>query len=255
MSSSPHGEPGRAVAAPRLVVEYDDLDDFLGDFAATLSRGRTVIESRRALDEGSAVQVVLSVPGLRAPVALHGTVCEVGELGAAGGGPIAIEFEPVDAERLAEIADRVIARDPSWVGEVTRVLIAEDNLSLSRLIQGGLEGSSRRSGGAAAELRFQFTICADGNRALDALRARTFDLAIVDIYLPVLDGAQFIAAARARLAPGLPIIAISAGGPEARAMALAAGADLFMDKPVRLRALLDAVIALLPRPRLGQGAA
>ena len=255
MPSSPHGEPGRAATAPRLVVEYDDLDDFLGDFAATLSRGRTVIESRRALDEGSAVQVVLSVPGLRAPVALHGTVCEISAAGATGGGPIAIEFEPVDAERLAAIADRVMARDPSWVGDVTRVLIAEDNLSLSRLIQGGLEGSSRRSGGAAADLQFQFTICADGSRALDALRARAFDLAIIDIYLPVLDGAQVIAAARALIAPTLPIIAISAGGPEARTMALGAGADLFMAKPVRLRDLLDAVVALVPRPRLGQGAA
>jgi CheY-like chemotaxis protein len=72
------------------------------------------------------------------------------------------------------------------------------------------------------------------------LRAHKFDVLIVDIYLPVLDGIGVIAAVRTKLdTPNLPIIAVSGGGDAARRDALAAGANLFIDKPMRLKSLLE----------------
>jgi two-component system sensor histidine kinase and response regulator WspE len=78
----------------------------------------------------------------------------------------------------------------------------------------------------------------DGAAAWQMLASASYDLAIVDYYLPVLDGAQLVQ--RMRSEPRLqsvPIVAISVGGSEAREATLAAGADLFLDKPLVLKDL------------------
>ena len=72
------------------------------------------------------------------------------------------------------------------------------------------------------------------------LREQHFDVLIVDIYLPVLDGAGVITAVRQKLGlTKLPIIAVSGGGDSAQHAAMAAGANLFIDKPMRLKSLLE----------------
>ena len=78
------------------------------------------------------------------------------------------------------------------------------------------------------------------------LSRETFDALIVDIYLPVLDGAQVISQARGKLGlTELPIIAVSAGGDAARRSALSAGANVFIEKPVRLRDVRETMQRLL----------
>jgi CheY-like chemotaxis protein len=90
------------------------------------------------------------------------------------------------------------------------------------------------------ELAFDCRVAADGQQALQMLREQTFDVLIVDIYLPVLDGAGVISAVRTKLdMPNLPVIAVSGGGDSARREAMAAGANLFIDKPMRLKSLLE----------------
>ncbi|MCX5746839.1 MAG: response regulator, partial [Proteobacteria bacterium] len=72
------------------------------------------------------------------------------------------------------------------------------------------------------------------------------DALIIDVYLPVMDGPTVIAAARTELGlVDLPIIAVSAGGDSARKSALAAGANIFLDKPMRLRQVIDTIQRLL----------
>jgi CheY-like chemotaxis protein len=79
---------------------------------------------------------------------------------------------------------------------------------------------------------------ADGASAWKLLADGSYDLAIVDYFLPELDGAQLVQRMRAepRLA-GVPIVAVSVGGAKARDATLAAGADLFLDKPLVLKDL------------------
>ena len=43
----------------------------------------------------------------------------------------------------------------------------------------------------------------------------------------------------------LPIIAVSAGGPAAHDLAMAAGADFFVGKPMRLREIMETVRKLV----------
>jgi len=81
---------------------------------------------------------------------------------------------------------------------------------------------------------------------VEILRREQFDALIIDVYLPILDGPKVISTARTELGLGeLPIIAVSAGGDAARRSALEAGANIFLDKPMRLRQVLDTIQRLL----------
>ena len=244
MPSSRAGDGGSPDAPVGMVVEYDDPDDLLADHAHTLGFGGTVVATARAIDLGAPVRLTLQVPGLLAPIVLAGTATSsCGD----GGGDVVIEFHAADVARLGDLVARIRAGDPAVVAPLARVLVAEDNPHLSNLICSGLIGSAKRAPAGRPRYQFNFHVVEDGRRAMDVLGTRKFDVAIIDIYLPSRDGAQVIAAARAGRDPTLPIIACSAGGPIARELAMAAGADVFLDKPVRLRELFDTVVALVER--------
>src|SRR5204863_10119299 len=87
-----------------------------------------------------------------------------------------------------------------------------------------------------------------GLAAWELLRARRYDLAIIDHYLPVLDGAGLVERVR-RLesASQMLVVAISGGDREARRIMLDAGSDLFLAKPVVLRDLFATLDRLTER--------
>lgn len=121
-----------------------------------------------------------------------------------------------------------------------RVLIADDGATNRRLIEGMMTRL-----GATCEL------AEDGIAARDALAARDYDLALVDIHMPRLTGTEVVASVRAL--PGrrarVPILAVSAFVLRMhRDRIYAAGADGILAKPVvSLAALGDAVHETLRR--------
>ncbi|MEO5334516.1 MAG: ATP-binding protein [Magnetococcus sp. YQC-5] len=100
----------------------------------------------------------------------------------------------------------------------------------------------------------------DGAAALESLKREPFDMVLMDVQMPEMDG---IVATRIIREGGLgvrvariPILGISAGAlQEEKERGLAAGMDEFLTKPYRARALLDAVhrMALTARRRAGGG--
>jgi uncharacterized protein (TIGR02266 family) len=231
--------------AVTLFVEYDGADDLVGDFTENLSSGGTFVATNRDLPIGTRVNLVLSFPGLLEPIAIEGTVRwkrpEAGSEGDAGAG---IEFAPGPArDTLAIVIDKVRNRDPKTVSRLFRVLVVEDNKHVAQLITEGLRGSSRRDFGGVS---FVFRSAEDGRAAVEILRREKFDALIIDVYLPVVDGPKVILQARTELGlTELPIIAVSAGGDSARRAALDAGANIFLDKPMRLRQVIDTMQRLL----------
>jgi uncharacterized protein (TIGR02266 family) len=228
-----------------LFVEYDGADDLVGDFTENLSSGGTFVATNRDLPIGTRVNLVLSFPGLLEAIAIEGTVRwkrhEAGTEGDAGAG---IEFAPGPArDALAAVIDKVRTRDPKTVSRLFRVLVVEDNKHVAQLITEGLRGSSRRDFGGVS---FVFRSAEDGRAAVEILRREKFDALIIDVYLPVVDGPKVISQARTELGlTELPIIAVSAGGDSARRAALDAGANIFLDKPMRLRQVIDTMQRLL----------
>jgi len=115
-----------------------------------------------------------------------------------------------------------------------RILLAEDHPTNQKVVDLML--------GDAADL----TIAADGQAALDAFAAETFDVILMDTQMPVMDGLAAIAAIRAdearRGAARTPIISLTANAmPHQVEACLAAGADLHLAKPISVHGLFGAI--------------
>jgi uncharacterized protein (TIGR02266 family) len=244
MATDDGREKRRADREPvTLFVEYEGADDLVGDYTENLSSGGTFVATNRELMVGTHIHLMLGFPGLLEPIAIEGTVRWTrGEADGAGAG---IEFEPGPArDQLAHVIERIRSRDPKVVSRLFRVLVVEDNRHVANLIHDGLRGSSRREFGGG--ISFVVRNAEDGRQAIEILKNEKFDALIVDVYLPVLDGAKVIATARKELGLGaLPIIAVSAGGDAARTSALAAGANIFLDKPMRLKQVIETIQRLM----------
>lgn len=91
------------------------------------------------------------------------------------------------------------------------------------------------------------TVAADGKRGIAALRARHFDVVLLDVMLPGWDG--FEICRRIRAAPeiaALPIVMLTAKGDDVdRIVGLELGADDYVPKPFNPRELLARIRAVL----------
>lgn len=126
------------------------------------------------------------------------------------------------------------------------VLVVEDDLHIRELIRLhlGLEG-------------LELTELGDGTAALATLGERTFDLVVLDLMLPGMDGLTICRAVR-RGGPNrdVPILMLTARREESdKVLGLESGADDYLAKPFGVRELVARVRALLRRPRAGQAAA
>jgi len=120
-----------------------------------------------------------------------------------------------------------------------RILIVEDDPAVAAGIADGL--------GAAA---IEVDAVATGQAALDTLGKAhdlaPFDLVLLDLGLPDMDGTEVARAIRARSA--VPIIVVSARGDEMdRVLALELGADDYLVKPFGMRELLARIRAVTRR--------
>ncbi len=118
-----------------------------------------------------------------------------------------------------------------------RVLVVDDQAPVAKAISIALEARG-----------FQAVLAESGAAGLYKFDNSRFDVAIVDIYMPGMDGAKFIRALRERN-PRLPIIAMSGvrfNGTKRTALDLFPMAPGFSDviclqKPVRPAALVEAI--------------
>jgi two-component system, sensor histidine kinase and response regulator len=93
----------------------------------------------------------------------------------------------------------------------------------------------------------------DGAQAVARTEAETFDLALMDVQMPHLDGLEASARIRARAAqagkPRLPIIAMTAHAMKGdRERCLEAGMDDYLSKPIRIPELAAAIDRVMLAP-------
>ena len=126
-----------------------------------------------------------------------------------------------------------------------RVLVAEDN----RLNQKVLVAVLKRLGHTGV-------VVPDGEQALACLDSASFDLLLLDMRMPVLDGFQTLARLRQHPDPGLrrlPVIVSTASDlPDEPWRARQAGANGFVCKPVSLQALEAEIQRVLPAGRCNE---
>jgi signal transduction histidine kinase len=144
--------------------------------------------------------------------------------------PRDFEAEPAPAETVSTAASGY------------SVLAAEDNPLNAELLRHHLTALGHAP-----------ILVANGQEALDALAEKNFDLILMDMEMPVLDGLETTRRIRAgesgRNDPNIPIIAVTAHAlPEYRKMCEQAGMSDYLPKPIRFNNLAEVLgRQLLPR--------
>jgi signal transduction histidine kinase/ActR/RegA family two-component response regulator len=117
-----------------------------------------------------------------------------------------------------------------------RVLLAEDHPTNQKVVQLVLES-----------VGVEPVIVENGALALEALKAQPFDVVLMDMQMPELDGLSATSQLRAweheHGAPRTPVIMLTANALDEHVRAsLEAGADLHLSKPIRADALIEAIL-------------
>jgi DNA-binding response OmpR family regulator len=113
---------------------------------------------------------------------------------------------------------------------MSHILIVEDEAAIAAFIARGLQGAG-----------FATTEIDTGERAVTAMRSAAYDLAILDLGLPDVDGFEVLRRVRAA-GSGLPVIILTARSSVLDTVAaLENGADDYMPKPFSFEELLARV--------------
>jgi DNA-binding response OmpR family regulator len=113
---------------------------------------------------------------------------------------------------------------------MSRILIAEDEPRIAAFIDKGLRAAG-----------FTATVVEDGRSALGLARSGEFDLLVLDVGLPQLDGFEVLRLLRAESDP-IPVVILTARDSVGDMVAgLDGGADDYMSKPFRFEELLARV--------------
>ena len=118
-----------------------------------------------------------------------------------------------------------------------RILVVDDSPAMRQLL-----------GLALRKLDAEIVQASDGVDALRKLMGERFDLALVDINMPVMDGLKLIQLVRKEgTLQNLPIVVITTEGSDSpREQAMALGANAYLTKPVEPGRVLSTVRELLP---------
>jgi signal transduction histidine kinase/DNA-binding response OmpR family regulator len=260
------GEP--VVAGGRLhVLVVDDnrtSRDFLGkiiqtwkwssDSAASGEEALALLRSGRSYDFAL---VDGAMPGMDGPETMRAlrqlsampVICMVNAYArgklmqqAAASDAAAFLTKPVTASSLFDAAQTAMARvqtgdgdaplspRPATLGGV-HILLVEDNAINQNVARGILEQA-----GATV------SVADNGEVAIELLRAGGYDLVLMDVQMPVMDGFSATRLIREDLGLKLPVIAMTAGVMESeREQCIAAGMDDFIAKPIDVELMFGTI--------------
>jgi two-component system copper resistance phosphate regulon response regulator CusR len=119
-----------------------------------------------------------------------------------------------------------------------KIIIVEDDRTVGQYVQHGLE-----------EQHYHADLVDDGLEGLRLISGGKYDLAVLDLRLPGMNGVEMVRTLRDR-GIGIPILVLTAQDAlESKVAALRAGADDYVTKPFAFEELLARVEALARRPR------
>ncbi len=208
--------------------------------------GVQVIESLRQAHGGSAIPVILTASARARELMLDNPAAIQ---------PDAILVKPVTASALRAVVNDVIAGrklapvmvatasagavvPPAAAVAGLRILLVEDN-ELNQFVAASLLGQHGVT----------VTVADNGEAALALLSAspRDFDMVLMDVQMPVMDGYTATRIIRQELGLALPIIAMSAGVMESEVgLCLEAGMNDFIAKPIDVDHMLETMARHLP---------
>jgi signal transduction histidine kinase/CheY-like chemotaxis protein len=138
----------------------------------------------------------------------------------------------VSPHRSGEVHALASALNPALMMRSMRILVAEDNVVNQKLVSELL----RREG-------HSIVVVGDGHRAVEAVRGEAFDLVLMDVQMPILDGLEAteeIRCAEKGSARHVPIVAMTASAMNGdQEKCLKAGMDDYLTKPIDIASLRE----------------
>ncbi len=202
-----------------------------------------LLKQLRQAPENAALKVILLAPSDRL-IHRESCICD---------GAVAILTKPVKASELFETIVQALEPDlasrpksgelspavfPPAPGRSLRILLAEDN-AVNQIV------ASERLKRAGHSM----VVVENGLQALTQLKAERFDLALVDVHMPEMDGFATIAELRAYERENgnhLPVIALTANAMKGdRERCIQAGFDEYVSKPIRFDLLFATIDRLV----------
>jgi PAS domain S-box-containing protein len=147
----------------------------------------------------------------------------------------AVPLAPAHQDAASDMASAAVVRPTRPL----RVLLAEDNVVNQKIVRAILVSAGHR-----------VDIAGNGAAAVEAVRNGTYDLVLMDVQMPVVDGAEATRQIRALPAPQcrIAVIALTAHAMVgAKEQYLAAGMDDYLTKPIDSSALLSRLADLSSR--------
>jgi CheY-like chemotaxis protein len=144
-------------------------------------------------------------------------------------------------EETQQLLSRLLSREGDRKEPGTcRILAVEDSEIMRACLQLGADRMNNRP------IRIVVDAADTAEHAVALMQRESYELALVDYFLPgAMNGAELVQQLRAGVHSELPIIAVSTGGVTARDAFLAAGADVFLDKPVIIKDLFATLERLM----------
>jgi CheY-like chemotaxis protein len=122
---------------------------------------------------------------------------------------------------------------------MSRILVVDDDRTTRHVLQGVLTNAG-----------YSTSVAKDGVEALEALRANKFDLLLLDVWMPRMNGLDVLAKLRTRKVRPRVVVMTSDDAPETLLKAVREQAFKYVHKPVQPPTLLDTVRAVLDSPDL-----
>lgn len=130
------------------------------------------------------------------------------------------------------LTDRVI---PPELKDRIRILVVEDNLLGRKLAAFMLKNWG-----------FHFDVCANGKLAIDQLKINKYDLILMDVQMPEMNGYEATRYIRKEMELGLPIIAMTShASEEERSRCLSSGMNDYLTKPIKEEELYNLTVNYL----------
>lgn len=157
--------------------------------------------------------------------------------------PVQTESSDAQGQALGQTLDKAPGQAPTQADTSNeqlvslRLLLAEDNMVNQKV-------ALRMLG----KLGIRADVAANGLEVLEALERQPYDVVLMDVQMPEMDGLEATKAVRERWQEGAPhIIAVTAHALEGdRERCLAAGMDDYIGKPVKMDDLIGALCRYLP---------
>jgi len=162
--------------------------------------------------------------------------------------------KPFTRQELIQVISRVFRGSSTRPAElVTRHAIMDEQMSLDVLLVEDNVVNQKLAIALLNRWGHRVTVANDGQLALEALAQHRFDLVLMDMIMPVMDGLEATRIFRASEAgPRTPIIAMTANAMLGdRADCMAAGMDDYISKPIETTELQRLIKLHMPGPGAG----